>query len=215
MRGSSLQRSYWWMTALILAARTFCVVALIVHIASIAVVLGRVWRTGSGTLCPDVAVSIIRPVCGVENFSEATLASAFHLTYPRYEILFCAAKAADPVIPLVSRLIAAHPEIPARLLIGNDHISTNPKLNNVVKGWAAARHAWVVMADSNVLLPPDYLVACSESGREIPGWCRPRLSVAAPTASGANSNAPSSIRTRRAGNCSPIPSGSVLPRARP
>jgi ceramide glucosyltransferase len=145
------------MTAPILAALIFCVVALIVHVASIAVVLGRVRRVSSGTPYPDAAVSIIRPVCGVENFSEATLASAFHLTHPRYEILFCAAKAADPVIPLVSRLIAAHSEIPARLLIGNDHISTNPKLNNVVKGWAAAKHAWVVMADSNVLLPPDYL----------------------------------------------------------
>ena len=109
-------------------------------------------------------VTIVRPVCGVENFAEETLASAFRLDCPRYEILFCAAHSADDAIPLVRRLIAAHPEVPARLLVGNDHISNNPKLNNIVKGWHAARYPWIVMADSNVLMPRDYL------GRLIRAW---------------------------------------------
>ena len=47
--------------------------------------------------------------------------------------------------------------VPARLLIGDDRISANPKLNNVVKGWKAARHDWVIIADSNVLMPGDYI----------------------------------------------------------
>jgi ceramide glucosyltransferase len=58
---------------------------------------------------------------------------------------------------MIERLIAAYPRVPARLLVGNDCISANPKLNNLAKGWAAANHAWIVMADSNVLMPPDYL----------------------------------------------------------
>jgi ceramide glucosyltransferase len=58
---------------------------------------------------------------------------------------------------LLRRLIELHPHVPARLLIGNECISANPKLNNVVKGWVAASHPWIVMADSNVLMPPDYL----------------------------------------------------------
>ena len=36
-------------------------------------------------------------------------------------------------------------------------ITSNPKLNNVAKGYRAARSEWVVMTDSNLLLPPDYL----------------------------------------------------------
>src|SRR5262249_10181464 len=63
-------------------------------------------------------VSIVRPVCGIENYGEATLRSGFLLDYPNYEIVFCAAAAGDPVVPLVQRLIAEHPEVPARLLIG-------------------------------------------------------------------------------------------------
>jgi ceramide glucosyltransferase len=106
----------------------------------------------------DVAgVSLVRPVCGLENHIEQTLRSAFELDYPRYEIIFCAAAANDAAVPLVKRLIAEHPHIPARLLVGNESISENPKLNNVCKGWRAAAYDWVVMADSNVLMPPDYI----------------------------------------------------------
>src|SRR5262249_41967988 len=47
--------------------------------------------------------------------------------------------------------------VPARLLIGEHRISTNPKLNNLMKGWLAARHEFIAMTDSNVLLPVDYL----------------------------------------------------------
>ena len=63
----------------------------------------------------------------------------------------------DPAIALVESLIARHPEVPARLLIGEDLASPNPKLNNIAKGWAAAAHDWIVIADSNVLMPRDYL----------------------------------------------------------
>jgi ceramide glucosyltransferase len=111
--------------------------------------------TGTGA---DVAgVSVVRPVCGLENHIEDTLVSAFELDYPRYEIIFCAAAANDAALPLVKRLIAAHSHVPSRLLIGNEAISENPKLNNVCKGWRAASYDWVVMADSNVLMPPDYI----------------------------------------------------------
>lgn len=47
--------------------------------------------------------------------------------------------------------------MPARLLTGDDRVSANPKLNNCVKGWEAARHDWVILADSNVLMPKDYV----------------------------------------------------------
>jgi ceramide glucosyltransferase len=102
-------------------------------------------------------VSLVRPVCGIDNFGEETLASSFTLGYPNYEVIFCVARADDPVVPQVRRLIASNPQVPARLLIGDDPVSTNPKLNNCIKGWDAARHDWIVLADSNVLMPVDYI----------------------------------------------------------
>jgi ceramide glucosyltransferase len=106
---------------------------------------------------PQPSVSIVRPVCGIENHGEETLRSAFLLDYPSYEIILCAAAANDPAVPVVRRLIKEYPEVEAQLLIGNDVISDNPKLNNVCKGWRAAAHDWLIMADSNVLMPRDYI----------------------------------------------------------
>jgi ceramide glucosyltransferase len=114
-------------------------------------------RRGQSTTPNEAGVSIVRPVCGIENFGEATLRSGFELDYPNYELIFCAATANDPVVPLVRQLIEEYAEVPAQLLIGNETISDNPKLNNVCKGWRAAAHDWLVMADSNVLMPPDYI----------------------------------------------------------
>jgi ceramide glucosyltransferase len=99
----------------------------------------------------------VRPVCGIDNFVDETLRSSFTLDYPRYEVVFCVANAKDPVIAIVRRLIEEHPGVPARLLIGDERISTNPKLNNCVKGWAVAAYNWIVLADSNVLMPSDYI----------------------------------------------------------
>jgi ceramide glucosyltransferase len=105
----------------------------------------------------EPSVSVVIPVRGVEAFSDETIARAFQLDYPFYELIFCMQDADDPVGPRIRRAIAAHPKINARLLVGDDAFSENPKLNNCVKGWDAARHPWVVLADSNVLMPPDYL----------------------------------------------------------
>ncbi|MGE3146034.1 MAG: ceramide glucosyltransferase [Pseudorhodoplanes sp.] len=102
-------------------------------------------------------VTVVRPVCGMENFIEETLRSSFLLDYPRFEILFCVARADDPAAALVRRLIADYPWIDARLLIGDGRISSNPKLNNMFKGWREAQHGWIVFADSNVQMPRDYV----------------------------------------------------------
>jgi len=138
------------MTAPILAALTFCIAVSAVQITSIAIAIVRLHRGApkkpAFDRCPSV--SLVRPLCGVDNFAAETLRSTFELDYPRYEILFCVARANDPVLPLVKSLIAAYPKVAVRLLIGDDRVSTNPKLNNVVKGWHAAAHQWIVIADA-------------------------------------------------------------------
>lgn len=114
-------------------------------------------RSGPQSAPPSQLISLIRPVCGCDRFDRETLGSSFTLGWRDYEVLFCATSEHDPAVPLVRELIAAHPGVNARLLIGEDSISSNPKLNNLVKGLQAARGKWVVMTDSNLLLPRDYL----------------------------------------------------------
>jgi len=103
------------------------------------------------------AVSIIRPLRGVEQFSEETLAASFLLNYPKYELIFCVQSSSDPIIELVQTISRKYPDIDSSLLIGDDVISANPKLNNCVKGWEKAKFDYVILADSNALMPPDYI----------------------------------------------------------
>lgn len=102
---------------------------------------------------------MLRPICGLENNLAETLESTFSAKGD-YEVIFCAASAEDPAIPLAREIMARHPGVPSQVLVGDDRVSGNPKLNNLVKGWKAARHDFVLMSDSNVLLTPDYLDRC-------------------------------------------------------
>jgi ceramide glucosyltransferase len=140
-------------------AGAFTIFAFLTHIVTILIARRRL-KVPSAPSLParqTPPVTIIRPVCGVDAHEELTLRSTFELHYPRYEILFCCASAEDPVVALVERLIAEHPGVSARLLIGDDRPTRNPKLNNVLKGWHSAAHEWIVIADSNVIMPRDYL----------------------------------------------------------
>jgi ceramide glucosyltransferase len=157
------------MTGTILAEATFCIVAGFIHIASIAIAARRFRRTPRRRPQQYPAISLIRPLCGIDNYAEETLGSTFDLDYPHYEILFCVASAKDPVLPLVRSLIAAHAGAPATVLIGDDRVSSNPKLNNVLKGWRTAAHDWIIIADSNVLMPRDYIQRLFASWRDDTG----------------------------------------------
>jgi ceramide glucosyltransferase len=170
------------MTAPILAAALFCIAVTIIHAASILIAICRFRRNPrpaphSGQY---PAVSLVRPLCGIDNYAVDTLRSTFELDYPDYEILFCVASASDAVLPLVNDLIAENAGASARVLIGDERVSPNPKLNNVLKGWRTARHQWIIIADSNVLMPRDYIQRLFASWRTDTGLvasppigCRP------------------------------------------
>lgn len=132
---------------------------LILHLFSFLVVLLRSYWKPKGSFGDgrDQKVTILRPVSKLEYGLERTLASTFELDHPVYEIIFCVADRDDPAIPLINELIARYPDIEATLLVGDDPISDNPKLNNLVKGWKKAKYPWVVMTDSNVFMPKTYL----------------------------------------------------------
>jgi ceramide glucosyltransferase len=153
------------------AAAAICGIAIFIQLTSIAIAIARC-RTPARLLAAPAdppGVTVVRPVCGLDNFVEATLRSSFGLDYPSYELIFCAASPRDPAIPLVRSLMAEHPDVPARLIVGDERISANPKLNNCVKGWRAAAHDWIVLSDSNVLLPRDYIQRLVASWRDDTG----------------------------------------------
>ena len=151
---------------------SFAGLFLALHLATLAIAYRRCRPaavSGSDETSPP-PVTLVRPLCGVEAFSLETLNASFALEHPSLDLIFCVARENDPIIPMVRAAIAAHPSVPARLLIGDDAFSMNPKLNNMVTGWRAARHERLIFIDSNVLVPPDAI------GRLLATW-RPDTGV--------------------------------------
>jgi len=136
----------------------FAAIMLAVHLVTQIITLRR---KSSQIACDDLpsaeAVTIVRPISQIEPHIWQTLESTFDVDWPNLAIVFCAARESDPAVAIARALIDRHPEAQAQLLIGEARISDNPKLNNCVKGWAAARTDVVAFVDSNVLLPCDYL----------------------------------------------------------
>lgn len=160
------------------SALAFLALAMLAHVVSAMIALLRA-RSGKSESPPPgklPPVTIIRPVCGLDPYDALTLASTFEIVQEGLQIVFCSARERDPAVALVRQLMAAHPHVDATLLIGDDESTPNPKLNNVIKGWAAARHSWVVIADSNVLMPRDYLARLFSAWRADTGLvCSPPL----------------------------------------
>ncbi|WP_319529547.1 glycosyltransferase [uncultured Cohaesibacter sp.] len=124
-------------------------------------------RPDPNTSRPGLA--ILRPVCGLEPELWETLSSSFCGLTAEDEVIFCLADETDPAIPMVCAIMDAHGAIPSRLLIGDSAISANPKLNNLQKGWLKARHDWIAMIDSNVMLSDNYAQILFDSWDEQTG----------------------------------------------
>ena len=104
-------------------------------------------------------ISILKPLKGFDRDTEANLESFFHLNYPEYELLFSVADARDPVIKIVERLRRRFPHVKAALFVKDSYVGPNPKINNLLVPYAAARYSSVLISDSNIRVPRDYLLA--------------------------------------------------------
>src|SRR6202790_5149601 len=103
------------------------------------------------------AVSILKPVRGVDREAYENFASYCRLDYPEYEIIFAVAEPDDPAVPVIERLQADFPQCPIRLIKGTEPIGTNRKVNNLYRLVQEAKYDLVVMSDSDVRVDPDYL----------------------------------------------------------
>jgi ceramide glucosyltransferase len=137
----------------------FCLAATLLHVGTTLLFLCRCRRSfePKGRVDFPSRVTVIRPVCGLDPMEQITLGSTFNLEATDLQLFFCCATARDTSVPFLRRLIASQPGRNACLLIGNSLGTANPKLNNVAKGWEAASSEWIVLSDSNLLLPPDYV----------------------------------------------------------
>lgn len=111
-------------------------------------------------------VSILKPLKGADDGLSDNLESFFRLDYPDYELIFSVAEPTDPAAEVVRSLIAQYAGAPrgprAQLIVGHVDAGPNPKVNNLIRSYATARHDLVLISDSNVRVDADYLRRCVE-----------------------------------------------------
>ena len=111
-------------------------------------------REGSGWL---PAVSLIKPVCGVEKNLYENLSTACRQTYPDYEVIFSVQDSNDPALPLLSRIRDENPTVPVRIVVDGASAGPNGRLSNILNATGHATGQVLVYSDSDMHLEPAYL----------------------------------------------------------
>ncbi|WP_224370750.1 ceramide glucosyltransferase [Hyalangium versicolor] len=101
-------------------------------------------------------ISILKPLCGVDDDLEANLAQFASLGYPSYEVLLGVKDMRDPAYAVARAAVARWPHV-MRLVLQEGEPGLNPKVNQLVTLASEARYELWVISDSNVRVAPGYL----------------------------------------------------------
>ncbi|ETS60130.1 hypothetical protein PaG_05665 [Moesziomyces aphidis] len=129
-------------------------------------------------------VSILRPLSGLDCNLYSNLASSFVQDYPfsRFEIILSIRDASTPeaakVLNVARMVMAAHPRVDARIIVGDHLAGVNPKINNLVRSYAASKYDIIWVVDSQVWTPTGALARAvdqlllepAERPRPSPSW---------------------------------------------
>lgn len=105
-------------------------------------------------------VSVLKPLSGVDDELEENLRSFVgQRTDGRpYEVLLGVSDVKDAAYPLALEAVRRWPHI-FRVVVQQDAPGLNPKVNQLLTLERAARHELLVISDSNVRAPEDYLAS--------------------------------------------------------
>ena len=102
-------------------------------------------------------VSNLKPIRGLDPEAYENYASFCQQDYPNYELIFCVGDRNDPAVPVLEKLMRDFPERRIRLLFGSGRGAINDKVAKLVRMVKEAENEFLVISDSDVRVPRDYL----------------------------------------------------------
>jgi len=112
-------------------------------------------QTAPATQLPPI--SILKPLKGVDPQIWESFVSHCEQDYPQLQLIFGVSDPDDPAIPLVHKLQNQFPTRQIDLLECHQILGTNVKVSNLVQMLPAARHEILLVNDSDIRVPRDYL----------------------------------------------------------
>jgi ceramide glucosyltransferase len=103
-------------------------------------------------------ISLLKPLCGQDEGLEENLRSFIHQDYPEFEVLFAVHREDDPAVAVVEKIrneYAGKAEI--RVIVTGESQVPNAKAHSLKQLVCEARHALLVMGDSDVRVTPGFL----------------------------------------------------------
>jgi ceramide glucosyltransferase len=144
-----------WRTLLLVPVLSACV-----YWIATAIVMARFFRTWPReTVGWLPAVSLIKPVCGLEKNLYENLSTACRQDYPEFEVIFSVQDPADPALPVLARIRDEHPNVAIRIVVDRACAGPNGRLSNILNATGKATGDVLVYSDSDMRLEPDYLRA--------------------------------------------------------
>jgi ceramide glucosyltransferase len=111
-------------------------------------------------------VSILKPLRGSDPHIYECFRSHCLQDYPEYEIIFGVDDPQDPVISDVERLQREFPHIVMHLVVCSRRLGPNTKVSNLIQMERVARHPHLLVNDSDIHVPQDYLRRVMEQFRQ-------------------------------------------------
>jgi ceramide glucosyltransferase len=118
------------------------------------------------------AISILKPLSGLDSGLEANLRTFFEQDYPKFEILFAVRNADDPAVVVIEKLQREYAEVESRLILTGEPPYPNAKVFSLDRMLRQAAHELVVMSDSDIRVKPDMLRVIAAEFQD------PRLGIA-------------------------------------
>lgn len=102
-------------------------------------------------------VSILKPLKGTDPEMYESFRSQCLQDYPEYEIIFGVSEPDDPAVELVERLQTEFPQRAIKLIVCHENLGANTKVSNLVQMLREARYEHLIVSDSDIRVPADYL----------------------------------------------------------